>query len=378
MASIVTRPRGHFWIQLRVDLARRTIRLGKCRRRDAASIRAKIEALSAAYELGLEPDQETAVWLSRLPAKLYGRIAATGLIVDQRPRVDVTLGELVKAFLKDYRAGTAQTKANVRVCMNHLLSYFGSEKPVRSIGERDVARWAVAMEEKYSTATVSTTTKKARQLWRVAINAGIATDNPWLSIAAGDQANASRNAYVPRQTVDKIIAACDPELGLIVALSRYAGLRFCSENYALRRMDVDWQAGRFSVQGKGAGRGKRPRTVPIFAEIRGPLADACERRPIHPETHLVSDARRVDVSVTAVRKELLAVMKQLGIVPWPRLFHNLRASCETDLIRAGYSPHVAAAWLGHSPGVAVKHYLSVPEEDYQRAAGGKLKVIGGA
>ena len=380
MASLVspTAYPGHRWIQLTVDTQRQTIRLGKCSKRDALAVKVKIEALATARELGLDPDQETAVWLSRLPAKLYGRIAAVGLILEQRPRVDVTLGELTKAFLKDYKAGTAQTKANVRVCMGHLLNHFGPDKAVRAIGEKDVARWAVAMGEKYSAATVSTTVKKARQLWRRAIEAGIATDNPWLSIAAGDQANAARNAYVPRQTIDRIIAACDPELGLIVALSRYAGLRFCSEHYALRRRDIDWAAGRFAVQGKGAGQGKRPRTVPIFAEVRGPLADCCERRPVHPETFLISDAMRVDVSVTTVRKDLLRVMRRLGIKPWPRLFHNLRASCETDLIRAGYSAHVAAAWLGHSPGVAVKHYLSVPEEDFQRAAGGKLKVIGGA
>ena len=52
--------------------------------------------------------------------------------------------------------------------------------------------------------------------------------------------------------------------------------------------------------------------------------------------------------------------------PWPRLFHNLRASRETEL--AENSPvHVVAAWLGNTPRIAMRHYLQVRESDFLKA-----------
>jgi hypothetical protein len=40
----------------------------------------------------------------------------------------------------------------------------------------------------------------------------------------------------------------------------------------------------------------------------------------------------------------------------PRLFHNLRASRETELAQE-YPLHVVTGWLGNTPKVALKHYL---------------------
>ncbi len=55
---------------------------------------------------------------------------------------------------------------------------------------------------------------------------------------------------------------------------------------------------------------------------------------------------------------------------WPRLFHNLRSSFETELLE--HSPsHVVAAWLGHSVAIMLKHYAQVTNEHFERAIGGK-------
>src|SRR5262249_41673319 len=63
------------------------------------------------------------------------------------------------------------------------------------------------------------------------------------------------------------------------------------------------------------------------------------------------------------------IIERAGLVPWPRLFQNLRASRETEL--AGKFPlHVVAAWIGNSAPVAAKHYLSVTDADFDKAIGG--------
>jgi|GEM_PF-1212626 len=71
-----------------------------------------------------------------------------------------------------------------------------------------------------------------------------------------------------------------------------------------------------------------------------------------------------------LRTHLLRLLKRAGLEKWPRLFHNLRASFETELLEH-FAGHVVAAWLGHSAVVMLKHYAQVTGEHFERAAGGK-------
>ncbi len=54
--------------------------------------------------------------------------------------------------------------------------------------------------------------------------------------------------------------------------------------------------------------------------------------------------------------------------PWPKLFHNLRASRETELAES-FPLHVVCAWIGNSQPIAAKHYLQVTDEHFERAVG---------
>ena len=57
-----------------------------------------------------------------------------------------------------------------------------------------------------------------------------------------------------------------------------------------------------------------------------------------------------------------------------RPFQNLRASCEMDW-NEKVSPHVAAAWIGHSVEISAKHYVRVRGEHLERITG---TALGGA
>ncbi len=59
--------------------------------------------------------------------------------------------------------------------------------------------------------------------------------------------------------------------------------------------------------------------------------------------------------------------------PWPRLFHNMRASCATDWAEA-LPAHVVAKWLGHSPLVAAKHYLQTRDAHFEVAIRGGARL----
>lgn len=366
MASVIPRPGGHHWIQLRVGAARHTIRLGKCSRKDAESIRVKIEALAVAVELGTDPDVETTTWLARCGDKLHKRITATGL-AHGRPRVrDVAIGAFAAAFLADYAAGDKGTLATIRTAFLRIRKLFGDDKIMRRISEADAIEARRSLEDAgYSEATISTTIKKVRQLWSEALARGLVSVNVWLGVRTGDQRNQLRAYFITAADTAKLLAAvnaADHEWRLMIALCRFGGLRFPSEHHRLRRGDIDWARDRFKVRGKG----KRDRWVPIFPELRPHLAEAVAA--VAPDaTYLLARHRR-GISAAALRRQFKVIVAAAGLTPWPRLFHNLRASRQTELVAAGHPEHVVAAWLGNSEETARRHYLQVTEEDFARAA----------
>ena len=52
--------------------------------------------------------------------------------------------------------------------------------------------------------------------------------------------------------------------------------------------------------------------------------------------------------------------------PWPKLFHNLRASRQTELT-GSFPLHVVCEWIGNTALIADKHYLQVTDDHYQQA-----------
>jgi hypothetical protein len=64
------------------------------------------------------------------------------------------------------------------------------------------------------------------------------------------------------------------------------------------------------------------------------------------------------------RQHFTKIITRAGHKPWPRLFHNLRASCATDWVER-YPNHVVAKWLGHSPMIAATHYLQTRERHFE-------------
>ena len=62
-------------------------------------------------------------------------------------------------------------------------------------------------------------------------------------------------------------------------------------------------------------------------------------------------------------------MNRAGLPPWLRLSHALRASRETELVQ-DYPVQCVTARLGNTPRIALKPYLKVAEEHFEKAASG--------
>jgi hypothetical protein len=67
---------------------------------------------------------------------------------------------------------------------------------------------------------------------------------------------------------------------------------------------------------------------------------------------------------------LIAQYRQIrfyaGVAEYPKLFQNLRSTRQTELFR-DFPAHVVCSWIGNSQQVALKHYLQVTDDDFDRA-----------
>ena len=145
------------------------------------------------------------------------------------------------------------------------------------------------------------------------------------------------------------------EMRLLIALSRFGGLRTPSETRRLQWADIDWERNTMTIRS-----GKtESRIMPILPQLRPYLEDC-----FGPEnTHCINRYR-----TTNPRTQMERLIKRADVKAWPRIFHNLRGSLETELLEAGFDVHVVCRWLGHSMKIAHKHYLKVTDEQLAKAS----------
>jgi hypothetical protein len=129
--------------------------------------------------------------------------------------------------------------------------------------------------------------------------------------------------------------------------------------------DVDWEHDRFWVRSPKTEHheGKEGRWVPLFPELRPYLEEARELAA-EDAVHIITRYRDMSANL---RTQFHRIIRKAGLKPWPKPFHNLRASRETELA-ADFPLHVVCAWIGNNALVAQKHYLQVTEDDWTRAA----------
>ena len=352
---------------------RRTLALGKATtQKQAEGIKTKIEALVAASITGQAPDDEVSAWLAKREAVMLDKLAAVGLIPR---RASATVG----SFLDEYTAGRIDVKPATREVwsqpVRNLKEFFGVDRPLRNITAGDAENFRLfLMGEKLSPTTVQKRLQFARQFFRSALRHKLIAENPFAEVRSHAGKDSGRQRFISQADARKVLEAC-PNLDwrLIVALSRFGGLRCPSEVLSLRLADIDWAAGRILVTSPKTEHhpGHDTRTIPLFPELRPILLQAAESAPVGTVYVVSEKYRKAAMGPRGwrgcnLRTTMEKTIRRAGLTPWPRLFHNMRASRETELTER-FPVHVVAAWLGNTPKIASKHYLMATDDHFRAA-----------
>jgi len=357
----------------------RTLRLGKCPKSVAETARVAIGHLVIAKRHGSVPHSDAVRWLDSIDETLYSRVAALELCQPRQTAKVVTLADLLDRFDTATTVKTG-TRTTYRQAYRTLRDYFGASAPIDSITPAHADQWRKAITEPtagldesgrpvkaLAQATVAKRVRVSKAVFQKAVRWGLIPSNPFADLRAGSQSNPDRAFYVSREAINPILEACpDEQWRAIVALSRFAGLRCPSEVVTLRWGDVNWERGRLMVRSpKTAGHeGHAVRVVPIAPELRQILHDLF----VQAEDMVEAVVPRLRNGSINLRTQFERIIAKAGEKPWPRLFHNMRASCATDWVER-FPAHVVAGWLGHSPMIAAQHYLQTRDAHFDLAAG---------
>jgi integrase len=367
MASISCDPNGNRSVQFVAgDGRRRTIRLGKVTQKKAEEIKLRVERINAARIANLSLDNETAAWGAGVGDDLAAKLAAVGLIPAGQAAAAVQLGAFLDGYITRRTDVKPRTRINLDAAKARLLEFFGADKPLGDITPADADNWLLWLRERYANSTAGRTVKRAKQFFRAAVRGKLIAENPFADVKPPSQSNPSRLFFVTTEMARQVLDTCpDVEWRLLFALSRYGGLRCPSEHLALKWTDIDWGRERMRVHSpkKEHLEGGGDRWVPLFPELRAVLAEAFDLAP-EGTVHVITRYRDTNSNL---RTRLTRIIRRAGLTPWPKLFHNLRASRETELA-AQYPLHVVCAWIGNTEMIAAKHYLQVTEDHFRRAA----------
>ncbi len=364
MASVSKRPNGRRRVHFTgLNGKRQTIYLGKISQRQAERFCKRVEDLLACRLMGEPVDYDTAEWVGKLAPGMHSKLAACGLATLRQVR---TLGDLVRDFRKSINVATT-TCRHIRVVTDNLLSCFGKDRELLSITKADAREFRTWLAKSgdvkggpLALTTVSRRVRRVKQVFKHAVDREWLKKSPFADQAGWNETNQEAYFDISRPLIDRILAEIsDPAFRAIVCLARFGGLRCPSEVLPLEWTAVNWKTLALTVKAVKTG---VIRPVPLFPEVHdalNPLWEAAaEGETLIFPGHQMSGA--------ALTKKLRKACEAAGVNLWRRPWQNMRATRVTELLEE-YPIQTVAAWLGHSPKVALDHYAQVVKEHHASA-----------
>ncbi len=373
MASLSTNDAGSRRIMFKApDGQRKTLYLGKTPVKQAQAILAHVERLVACGIDGSAPPEATAHWLAACSVELRSKLAALGLAPEAVTKEIVTVGGLVARYQarpawKNLKPGTQLSSARA---FRLLCQHIDAETPIGKITAADAIDFHGAlalpksqggMGQAISTANVIASI--VASVFAYAVDDELLVRNPFRKLPRGTRRG--NNAMVSLADSLKVMKALrTTEDKLVFGLARWGGLRTISEQRGMVWSDVDWERGRLLVRSPKTERhaGRETRWVPLFPEIVTLLEARFDEA--EPGDHVLPTYYKADKS--KVTTMLASAIKRAGVEKWPRLWHSLRATRQSELAEL-YPAHVVSKWLGNSEKIAERHYLMVSDEHFARA-----------
>lgn len=345
MSSLSYENKARHGYRLRVYTAagRRSIWLGRITEPEAIAIQRHVDEIIASQTADLPIPRATTLWLDRLDPEIKSKLTCiTGSVR--------TVSTSIDEYLHSKRDSLATSTVESVTRSLSLLADSCGDRRIDGVSPEDVAAAYDLLEQSASTRGKIAKDWKAFFHW--------CEDNRWIVANPAKRLRTTvsvrEKQFVSVETISKILAVCeDPELRLVIVLSRFGGLRISSEIRDFSSDSIDHKQKRIRITDTKRG---VIREIPLFREIAAELP--APGVDLLPRLASLSHARITQMFAETVRKA--------GLAPWPVPWHSMRASRETELITA-FGLATASKWIGNSEKVAMTSYAIIPDSDWAKA-----------
>lgn len=369
MAGITSYSGGHRRITFRdAHGERKSLRLGKVDRATAELVAGHIETLVGCQLASSGIPRATATWLASIAAPLREKLAGVGLIDSEKRKEEEerkkavakakanSLGAFLDAYIEERESLASVGKLSSetirldRATRQNLFDHFGRDKPITEItgghasgfytylltrGGAPVKQCGpVKMIRERMPLGEATARKRcaiSSRFFNHAIELRIIDRNPFDKVPKSNIAT-KRKAFISEADATKVMEClADPEWKVMFALSRWGGLRVPSEVTLLEWSHIDWEAKTILVHSPKTERyvGHETRLIPLFPELAKVLTEL--KADGTASKKVVLSMARFWTGGHSVRKPLIAAIQRAGLEVWPRLWHSLRATRQTEL-----------------------------------------------
>lgn len=274
-----------------------------------------------------------------------------------RERLTLANWSVLYCNIRSREVSEATMRAHSRT-FHFLLEHFGGDMPLDAITRRHAQEFRLWLGDRVAEATVCKHVRACKVIWRVAMDWEHAVANPFKGVrSTAPVRDMTERRPLTTTEGEALIAAAGPRWRAIVAVLWFAGLRR-SEALRLRWDEIDLSAGRLIVRNAQGVRTTKAKSRIVRVEPRlAEILRGCRRvgdlvGGMAGERSGLSHVVRGIAERAGIRGVTPQVMRQSRATQWAMQ----------------YPLPVVAAWMGHSPEVARRHYLGVPDEYYTPAA----------
>ncbi|AFM24996.1 tyrosine-type recombinase/integrase [Desulfomonile tiedjei] len=271
-----------------------------------------------------------------------------GLCPPQTPENDVTLWEAVEIFLKYPEIRRRSCKDRYKMCITHLVEFFGKSRPMKSIRVPDIRRYQLERTDaKASPSTVNWEKGTLSKIFQALCELEYVEINPVRQVKNLSQKSEERRVYLSYQDVIRISDATPVWFRSMIIVSYYSGLRR-GEIMNLSRKQVHL-ADRMIYLGPKDTKEFGWKRVPIRQELVPVFEEALKVTAIKSDqVFLLKDKSGTrSLNLEATKNPWGRAIQSLAFQkPWPR-FHDLRHTWRANARRSGMDPALAESILGH-------------------------------
>ena len=364
MAYVYKHKLRGWYLVVKLSSGRRSqIYLGEMPKSRAETIARRVDDLARTNSMGLRPDPQIADWLSCCAPPLLEKLDRAHLLGLWRRPSDVSLLAWWDSYLESRTDLGGSTLQKFKTARNHVAALLG-DVPLCSLTAPKVKQFPRDLLAcGLSSSTVSKIVKQLGQVIRAAVDAEKLSSDPSKGVSVPARVDETRKVYVPPDVAAAVLEQMPHAEGrALFVLARWGGCRVPHEPLSLQWSMIDWHARRIAIP-RGTKTGAR--VFPLFPEIERELSALYSAAP-DGSTYVFTRGR--GSAATEWRRWIIHAIKDAKLTPWPKAWHNLRASARTDAEMKGFPNHVCNAWFGHSARVAEKHYLMIPPEQWAAAA----------